>query len=193
MRWRRSNVAPDSGTEPEAQAGFPCTASEMRALLAERAWLRDSYSSQHDERTESWIADAAKWLGPQADDRESLARLVGLIFHYEPSEVLAAPEAHAVLLRKGAREVVRALASEALACETIDSDRFKEIVNALKKKSGHSGRVLFHPIRLALAGQVGEGELDRVIVLIDRAAAAPGLAPVKTIRSRILEFCAALD
>jgi len=35
--------------------------------------------------------------------------------------------------------------------------------------------------------------LDRVIVLIDGAAAAPGLAPVKTIRARVLEFCAALD
>lgn len=169
----------------------------MRALLAERGWLAGSLPSQPaaqtDDRTESWLADAANWLGSQAADRDSLAQLAGHIFVYDAREVLAAPEAHAVLLRKDAREVVRALANEVLASEAVDSDRFKEIVAALKEKVGHHGRGLFQPIRLALAGRVGEGELDRVIVLIDRAAAAPGLAPVKTIRARVLEFCAALD
>lgn len=169
----------------------------MRALLAERGWLRGAGSSeapvQMDERTESWLADAASWLGAHASDRESLAQLAGHIFVYDAREVLAAPEAHAVLLRKDAREVVRALANEVLTAETVDSDRFKEIVTALKEKVGHRGPTLFHPIRLALAGRVGEGELDRVIVLIDRAAAVLGLAPVKTIRARVLEFCAALD
>jgi hypothetical protein len=169
----------------------------MRTLLAERGWLRNSYSSelpsQLDDFTELWLTDAANWLGPQAADRESLAQLLGRIFVYDAREVLAAPEAHAVLLRKDARETLRSLASEVLASETIDSERFKGIVTALKEKVGHHGRTLFHTIRLALAGKVGEGELDRVIVLIDRAAAAPGLAPVKTIRARVLEFCAALD
>jgi nondiscriminating glutamyl-tRNA synthetase len=169
----------------------------MRALLAERGWLRNSHTFEAptltDERTESWLADAANWLGPQAADRESLAQLVGHVFVYDARAVLAAPEAHAVLLRKDAREVVRVLANEVLTAETVDSDRFKEIVTALKEKVGHRGRTLFHTIRLALAGRVGEGELDRVIVLIDRAAGAPGLAPVKTIRARVLEFCAALD
>jgi len=190
-------LSPDSTTEPQARAGIPCTASELRTLLAERGWFLGSASfeppAQLDDRTELWLADAAKWLGPQAADRESLANLVGHIFVYNAREVLAAPEAHAVLLRKDAREVVRALANEVLAAETVDSDRFKEIVTALKEKVGHHGRTLFHTIRLALAGRVGEGELDRVIVLIDRAAAAPGLAPVKTIRARVLEFCSALD
>jgi hypothetical protein len=166
-------------------------------LLAERGWLRNPQSSRPpsppDDLTELWLTDAANWLGAQAADRESLAELLGYVFTFDARKVLAAPEAHAVLLRKDARATVRALANEVLAAETVDSDRFKEIVTALKEKVGHHGRTLFHTIRLALAGKVGEGELDRVIVLIDRAAAAPGLAPVKTIRARVLEFCAALD
>jgi hypothetical protein len=52
---------------------------------------------------------------------------------------------------------------------------------------------LFHPIRLALAGRAGEGELDRVILLLDEAAALPCSVPVKSARTRILEFCSALD
>jgi hypothetical protein len=55
------------------------------------------------------------------------------------------------------------------------------------------GRELFHPIRLALAGRAGEGELDRVILLLDEAAGLPFAVKVKSVRVRIVEFCAALD
>ena len=75
----------------------------------------------------------------------------------------------------------------------IDSDRFKEIVAALKEKTGRRGPELFQPIRLALAGRAGGGELDRVILLLDEAAKLPFAARVKNTRERMLEFCAALD
>ena len=55
------------------------------------------------------------------------------------------------------------------------------------------GRDLFHPIRLSLAGRPGEGELDRVILLVDEAAALPFAVPIKSVRTRILDFCSALD
>jgi hypothetical protein len=44
-----------------------------------------------------------------------------------------------------------------------------------------------------LTGQSGEGALDRVILLVDDAAALPFAAPVKSARSRALEFCGHLD
>ena len=53
------------------------------------------------------------------------------------------------------------------------------------------GRELFHPLRLALAGRAGEGELDRVILLIDAASEA-GFA-VKTVRKRMVEFCSVME
>jgi hypothetical protein len=46
---------------------------------------------------------------------------------------------------------------------------------------------------LALAGKIGEGELDRVILLLDSAVRLDFAVPVKGTRQRILEFCAALD
>jgi hypothetical protein len=75
----------------------------------------------------------------------------------------------------------------------LDSERFKEIITTMKEGSDLRSRDLFHPIRLALAGRAGDGELDRVILLIDEAAALPFAAAVKPARARILEFCAALD
>jgi hypothetical protein len=102
-------------------------------------------------------------------------------------------ECQEVLTRKGSREVVRALATEILSGGPVDSSRLKEIVAALKAALPYSSRELFHPLRVALAGCVGGGELDRVVLLLDRTAGIEGLAPVKTVRIRILEFCAALD
>jgi nondiscriminating glutamyl-tRNA synthetase len=75
----------------------------------------------------------------------------------------------------------------------LTSERFKEIVTALKDGMELRGRELFHPIRLALAGRAGEGELDRVILLLDEAAALSFAVPVKSARARILEFCSVLD
>jgi hypothetical protein len=132
-------------------------------------------------------------LGAHAADREALAELLGLAFHYDAQEILARVESHAVLSRYAARDVLRQLALLLLEGAALNSDRFKEIITALKEGLDIRGRELFHPIRLALAGRAGEGELDRVILLLDEAAGLSFLAPVKSARERILEFCAALD
>jgi hypothetical protein len=102
-------------------------------------------------------------------------------------------ESHAVLARYGAREVVRRVALLLLDGGALDSERFKEIINIMKEGSDLRSRDLFHPIRLALAGKAGDGELDRVILLIDEAAVLPFAVAVKPARVRILEFCSALD
>ena len=103
------------------------------------------------------------------------------------------PENHEVLARSGAREVIRELANRVLEGGDIDSDRFKEIVESMKAAIPYRSRAMFHPIRLALTGRAGEGEFDRVILLLDAAAKLPFAQPVKGTRQRILEFCAALD
>ena len=97
------------------------------------------------------------------------------------------------MARIGAREVLRALATEILSGGPVDSNRLKEIVAALKATLPYRTREIFLPLRVSLAGRAGEGELDRVILLLDGAAQIDGLAPVKSVRTRILEFCAALD
>lgn len=181
----------ESSTEPVSEAQNRFTAADIEAILRERAWLGATQALAPD--LEAWLADAAALLGPHAADRNALADLLGLVFHYDSSVILATPESHAALAREGAREVIRGLANRVLDGPDVDSDRFKEIVNALKNTLPYRGRELFYPIRLALAGRAGEGELDRVILLLDRAAKLGLLAPVKGTRPRMLEFCAALD
>jgi nondiscriminating glutamyl-tRNA synthetase len=165
------------------------TGGDVARILAERGWAAQELSSEQTV----WCERAASILGVQAADRNELAELLGLVFHYDPREILAQVESHMVLSRYAARDVVRQLALLLLDGGALDSDRFKEIITSLKDGLDIRGRELFHPIRLALAGRAGEGELDRVILLLDEAAGASFAKSVKSARERILEFCAALD
>jgi hypothetical protein len=164
---------------------------DVEEILRERGWLL-SRGTQSESQTR-WPERAATLLGPQAADRTALAELLSLIFQFDAAAILQTSASHAVLSREGARDVIRELALAVLEGPAVDSDRFKVIITGIKSRVPYSGRELFYPVRLALAGRVGGGELDRVVLLLDDASTTPGLAPVKNVRQRMLEFCAALE
>jgi hypothetical protein len=167
----------------------PFAGNDVAGILREHGWLVGEPSPEQL----AWCEHAASILGTHAIDRNALRGLLNLVFHYEAPEILARVDTHAVLSRYAARDVLRHLALLLLDGAPLTSERFKEIITALKNGLDIRGRELFHPIRLALAGRAGEGELDRVILLLDEAAALSFAAPVKPARQRILEFCASMD
>jgi hypothetical protein len=168
----------------------PFCAADVAALLRERGWIS---SSEISAEQSSWCERASFLLGPQAADREALAELLRLVFEYDAARTLASIEAHSVMTRYGARDVIRLLARLLLDGGPCTPERFKEIVTTLKEKLDLRGREVLHPLRLALVGRAGEGQLDRVILLVDAAASAGFTANVKTVRERVIDFCSALD
>jgi hypothetical protein len=172
-----------------AVAANPFTGTDVLGILRERAWLAGEAS--HEQHV--WCERAASMLGGHATDRGGLGEMLRLVFQYDAREIISRVESHVVLSRYAARDVLRQVALLLLDGAALTSERFKEIVTALKEGMELRGRELFHPIRLALAGRAGEGELDRVILLLDEAAALSFAVPVKSARARILEFCSALD
>jgi nondiscriminating glutamyl-tRNA synthetase len=179
----------DETRDSPAVAVNAFTGADVAGILLERGWGASEVSTEQI----AWCEHAAAILGVHAVDRDALAELLGLVFHYDSREILGRVESHAVLSRCAARDVLRQLALLVLEGGALDSDRFKGVVTSLKEGLDIRGRELFHPIRLALAGRAGEGELDRVILLLDEAAGAGFATRVKSARERILEFCAALD
>jgi nondiscriminating glutamyl-tRNA synthetase len=165
----------------------PYTATDILAILRERHWL----SADPTPGQLAWCERAAALLGHHVNDAAGLSDLLQLVFAYDAPQILKSPDSHAVLTRYAARDVIRQLAV-LLDPEPFDSDRFKDVVTHLKETLEVRGRDLFHPLRLALAGRAGEGELDRVILLLDDASVLPFAVPVKSVRARILEFCSAL-
>jgi glutamyl/glutaminyl-tRNA synthetase len=182
-------MAPQETSKAPAAAPNQFTGNNIVEILRARGWLAgDATPAQL-----AWCERAAVLLGPQVTDRRTLGDLLELVFHYDAQEILAKVESHSVLARYAARDVLRHLALLLLDETMLGTERFKEVVNALKEKVGIGSRELFHPIRLALTGRAGEGELDRVILLLDEAAKASFSVHVKPARERIVEFCAALD
>jgi hypothetical protein len=167
----------------------PFAGTDVAGILREQGWL----AGEPSPGLLAWCEHAALILGAHAADRSALSGLLSLVFHYEAAEILARVDTHVVLSRYAARDVLRQLALLLLDGIPLTSERFKEIITALKDGLDIRGRELFHPIRLALAGRAGEGELDRVILLLDEAAGLSFAAPVKPARQRILEFCASMD
>ena len=167
----------------------PYSATDVTALLRENNWLT---TDPTPEQT-AWAERAAQLLGHYAQDRGALADLLRPVFHYDAARILQSPDAQAAISRFAARDVIRHLALLLLEPAPFTSERFKEVATYLKETCGVRSRDLFNPIRLALAGRVGEGELDRVILLLDEAAVLPFAVGVKSVRARILEFCSALD
>jgi len=167
----------------------PYTTDDVVIILQEQKWLLGEPSAEQ----RAFCERAASMLGHFAADRAGLVELLRLVFSYDAGQILQTSEAHAVLTRYAARDVIRLLALFLLDPVPFTSERFKEAVTMLKEKLELRGRDLFHPIRLALAGRAGEGELDRVILLVDEAAVLEFALPVKSVRARMLEFCSALD
>lgn len=162
-------------------------------ILVERRWLAADHDLSGDPKLSAWLARATELLGAQAYDRGSLGSLLALVFNYDAAVVLSESASQGVLAREGSRDVIRELANRVLDGGDIDSDGFKQIIDKIKAAVPQRSRELFHPVRLALAGRAGEGELDRVILLLDSAAKLPFAVQVKSTRQRMMEFCAALD
>jgi nondiscriminating glutamyl-tRNA synthetase len=182
-------MLPEQHSGAPVAAANPFTAGDVIAILCERGWLVAEPSAEQ----QAWCERAASLLGGHAADRSALADLIGLVFQYDAWEILSRVDSHVVMSRYAARSVLRQVALLLLEGAALTSDRFKEIVTVLKEGMELRGRELFHPIRLALAGRAGEGELDRVILLLEEAAGSSFAVPVKSARERILEFCSALD
>jgi glutamyl/glutaminyl-tRNA synthetase len=195
-------MEPLSAVGTETRRPSPFTREDVRAIVERRGWLppgnaRDTAASTAPDASESarsdWLEQAAQLLGAQSPDAHALESLLERVFEYDARKLLGRAENQAVMAREGARHVLRELAALVLDSPEVDSERYKEIVAALKERTGRRGQELFHPLRLALAGRAGEGEFDRVVLLLDAAARLSWAVAVKGCRQRMIEFCGVLD
>jgi len=178
---------PNSDPPPSRENTF--TANDVAAILREQNWHPTEFTPQQS----TWCEHAATLLGPRCVGRGALENLLSLVFHYDAQEILSHIDSHAALSRYAARDALRQLALLLLDPVPLNSDRLREIVDIMKTNLDIRGRELFQTLRLSLTGRLGEGDLDRVILLLDEAFAAKFNTPAKSARARIIEFCSAID
>ena len=188
-----SSPNPTVSAAADAFASRKFESADVEKILRRNGWLASDWQVEPQGALAAWIDRAALLIGAQSESAGELEDLLRAVFEYDAARVMQLRENQAVLMREGARQVIRELANRVLEGGDIESDRLKEIVEALKIATPYRSRELFQPIRVALAGHPGEGGLDRVILLLDAAARLDFASPVKSARQRMIEFCAALD
>jgi glutamyl-tRNA synthetase/nondiscriminating glutamyl-tRNA synthetase len=128
------------------------------------------------------------------DRLEQVPARLAFLFDYSAARALEQPDIRAEAL--AARDVITALAEELrLSGRLLDRDAFRAAAARVRERTGHKGKALFHPIRLALTGE-GEGvELDIAVPAIEAAAAldASGIRPIAGAAERAAAFATALN
>jgi nondiscriminating glutamyl-tRNA synthetase len=123
-----------------------------------------------------FLASAMVMATASVDRMAQIPARLGFLFDFMPDRALADAQIRAELEAAEARAVVVALADELAAAPRLDRERFRAVANQVKARTGQKGKMLFHPIRLALTARAEGPELDLAVPAIDRGAELPGEA-----------------
>ncbi|MGH9811635.1 MAG: hypothetical protein ACRD4T_00715 [Candidatus Acidiferrales bacterium] len=136
-----------------------------------------------------WLRDVIRALLPGLDFLSLLPPRTRLVFDYQPERYLLLPESREALEREGARAVIRSFGLRALENGWMTVDRFRQILDEVKRETHMTGRNLVQPIRVMLTGLPFGPELDDLILIIERGAELPLPLRVKSCRERVVGFC----
>ena len=137
-----------------------------------------------------WLRDLIRAVLPGLDFLSLLPPRTRLVFDYQPESYLRVPESREAMEREGAREVLRLFGQKALEESWLTPDRYREILEELKRETPWRGRNLQQPIRVLLTGLPFGPPMEELLPLIERGAELDLPVRVKSCRERVLEFCA---
>jgi glutamyl-tRNA synthetase/nondiscriminating glutamyl-tRNA synthetase len=129
------------------------------------------------------------------DRLEQIPARLAFLFDYSATRAIANPAI--ALEAKASDTVIAALAEELRTAGPLgDRDAFRALAGRLRDRTGHKGKSLFHPIRLALTGEPEGLELDIAVPAIERGAALQsrpsGFKPIPDAAARAAAFAAAV-
>jgi nondiscriminating glutamyl-tRNA synthetase len=149
-----------------------------------------------DGRGIEFLASAMAIASASVDRLNQVPARLAFLFDFAPERALADPAVRDELSAEGAQSVIIALAEELGAAPRLDREKFREVANRVKARTGQKGKALFHPIRVVLTGRAEGPELDLAVPAIDRGADLPesaGMPKILGNRERADRFAHALE
>ncbi len=149
-----------------------------------------------DDAGLEFLASAMPMAAASVDRLSEVPGRLAFLFDFSPDRSLEDEHIRAELAAASARAVVTAFAEEAAAAPRLDRDRFRELANRVRARTGQKGKALFHPLRIVLTGRSDGPELDLAVPAIDRGAelsATAGIPKILGNRERAAAFCRALE
>jgi glutamyl-tRNA synthetase/nondiscriminating glutamyl-tRNA synthetase len=138
-----------------------------------------------------FLAAAMAMASASVDRLNQVPARLALLFDYDAEAALGDAHVRDEMQSDAARAVAAALAEETASAPRLDREKFREIANRVKARTGQKGRALFHPIRVVLTGRTEGPELDLAVPAIDRGAELPpdaGLPKILGCRERAAAF-----
>ncbi len=122
--------------------------------------------------SENLSADERKWaegvIGLYQEQMSYGAEIVELSEMFFKDDISYEEEAKAVLEEEQVPEVLSAFVEEIDKLEIYEAAEIKSAIKAVQKSTGHKGKKLFMPIRVAVSGQTHGPELPNAIELLGK-------------------------
>jgi glutamyl-tRNA synthetase/nondiscriminating glutamyl-tRNA synthetase len=155
---------------------------------------REGWLAEPTDRDLEFLAAAVPLAAASVDRLEQVPARLRFLFDYSAPRALENPGIRAEA--EAARPVIEALAQELVTGgPLVDRDAFRAAAARVRERTGQKGKLLFHPIRLALTGEPEGVELDLAVPAIERGAELPpdsGVTRIPAARERAAAFAEAL-
>lgn len=117
------------------------------------------------EEESNWVRNLVSLYQEQMSYGAEIVELSELFFK---EDITYEEEAKAVLAEEQVPEVLRAFLAEINALEVFEAEYINKAIKAVQKATGHKGKKLFMPIRVAVSGQVHGPDLPKAIQLFGK-------------------------
>lgn len=117
------------------------------------------------EEEQDWARKVIALYQEQMSYGAEIVELSGMFFK---KDIDYDQEAKAVLEEEQVPEVLKAFVDEIDQLENYEADEIKKSIKAVQKSTGHKGKKLFMPIRVAVTGQTHGPELPNAIELLGK-------------------------
>jgi glutamyl-tRNA synthetase/nondiscriminating glutamyl-tRNA synthetase len=167
----------------------PRRVAELALVYLQQAgWVSNAASEDLE-----FLAHVVPAAAASVDRVEQVPKRLAFLFDYSAQRALDIPQIREEA--QASRAVIDALAEDlAASAPMLDRDAFRAAATRVREKTGQKGKSLFHPIRLALTGELEGLELDVAVPAIERGAGlhSAGIRRIASARERAAAFASAL-
>jgi nondiscriminating glutamyl-tRNA synthetase len=145
-----------------------------------------------DDRARAWVGLVIDAVLGGINQLSELPEQAAAITEFDAARALSGPAVEQVMHEDGAVAVVIQFLEQISVPDSEIIRDWKTIINTVKAKTGLKGKQLFHPIRVALTGNVSGPELDKLLPIFEQGNQLLLPKPIKNCHQRVSEFVAGL-
>jgi glutamyl-tRNA synthetase/nondiscriminating glutamyl-tRNA synthetase len=165
---------------------------DRRVALTIPLLQKSRFLGEIDEKVRVWVGLVIDALLAGINQLSDIPERAAAVTEFDAAEALTKSEVREVMHEDGAVAVVSQFLEQISTpgCDIIRD--WKAIISAVRAKTGLKGKQLFHPIRVALTGNVSGPELDKLLPIFEQGSQLLLPKPIENCHKRLSEFVAAL-